>query len=364
MGYTTRQYSKKEIIEKYQYHINNYKNIVDELKLFQNSLYVKEKNIRIFLNEHIEFCIDAVDVLESAINQIKDNTVDNYICVRLEGLFESCKYEHKKLEDTYSRVTYEQSEDFYTYEDIHRKLRAECDEMEYCDGTVKFVKTMITSGSYINIFNSDVQDVSIQQGTVNSTQIKSGKVEECREPSTCIQIEKEKTSLKIILKREFIDLIIGMILILASTLVKKIMEFEVENHIHTVIYIWSITIYILLVVIAVAFIISFCLDLICMVKLRKNGRFVEFMSKKYCIYIILNFFKENGHNDNVFRQVGKCFKNDDGEIYQIKSMLCPYCESKPIGRMCLVKNINENKYIWRCLENSSHEIEFDYKQKF
>ena len=38
--------------------------------------------------------------------------------------------------------------------------------------------------------------------------------------------------------------------------------------------------------------------------------------------------------------------------------------SKPIGKMYLVKNIKENKYIWRCSENTSHEIEFDYKQKF
>lgn len=66
----------------------------------------------------------------------------------------------------------------------------------------------------------------------------------------------------------------------------------------------------------------------------------------------------------MIRPVGKCFKNDNGEIYQIKSMICPCCESQPIGKMHLVKNINENKYIWRCSENSSHEIEFDYKHKF
>lgn len=52
------------------------------------------------------------------------------------------------------------------------------------------------------------------------------------------------------------------------------------------------------------------------------------------------------------------------EKYQIKSMICPCCESKPIGKMYLVKNIKENKYIWKCSENTSHEIEFDYKQKF
>ena len=88
-----------------------------------------------------------------------------------------------------------------------------------------------------------------------------------------------------------------------------------------------------------------------MINLRKNGRFVEFMSKKYCINLILNIFREKGSNDMI-RPVGKCFKNDNGEIYQIKSMICPCCESKPIGKMYLVKNINE-KYLFRTPSGSA-----------
>lgn len=363
MGSTTRQYSKEEIIEKYQRHIDNYENIIVELETFENSVYVKEKNIKIYLNEHERFCKDAVDVLKCAINKINNRTVDQLICVRLRRLFESCKVEHKKLEDTYSRVTYEQTEDFYTYEDIHKKLRTECDEMEYCDETIEFVKAMIISGtSYVNIFERDVNNASFQQGTVDSVQITEN-VDNGKEMPICNQIEKEKTSLKLIFKREIRDLIIGIIFIIVSMLAKKNLEFNGENNIHIVIYIWSLFLYFFLIVIAIVIIISFCWDLICMINLRKNGRFVEFMSRKYCINLILNIFREKGNND-IIRPVGKCFKNDNGEIYQIKSMLCPCCESKPIGKMYLVKNMNENKYIWRCSENLSHEIEFDYKQKF
>ena len=49
MGSATRQYSKEEIIEKYQRHIDNYENIIVELEIFENSVYVKEKNIKIYL---------------------------------------------------------------------------------------------------------------------------------------------------------------------------------------------------------------------------------------------------------------------------------------------------------------------------
>lgn len=34
---------KEEIIEKYQRHIDNYENIIVELEIFENSVYVKEK---------------------------------------------------------------------------------------------------------------------------------------------------------------------------------------------------------------------------------------------------------------------------------------------------------------------------------
>ena len=71
----------------------------------------------------------------------------------------------------------------------------------------------------------------------------------------CNQIEKEKTSLKLIFKREIRDLIIGIILILASMLVKKSLEFNGENNIHTVIYIWSLFVYFFLIVIAISVII-------------------------------------------------------------------------------------------------------------
>lgn len=46
MGSATRQYSKEEIVGKYQRHIDNYENIIVELETFENSEYVKDKNIK------------------------------------------------------------------------------------------------------------------------------------------------------------------------------------------------------------------------------------------------------------------------------------------------------------------------------
>ena len=48
--------------------------------------------------------------------------------------------------------------------------------------------------------------------------------------------------------------------------------------------------------------------------------------------------------DGDFYMIGDVLLNDyNGEIYQIKSMICPCCESQPIGKMHLVKNINEQR---------------------
>ena len=359
MGAVTHQYSAGEIVEKYRKHIANYNNIIVDLKNMMGTTFIKRQNIGIFLNYHLRFCVEAVEVLGDAIEAIQNSTVDESICIRLEGLFESCKHEHRKLEDTYNRVPYEQSKDFYSYENLHSRMREECDEMEYCGATVKFVKTMIVSSSNINVFNGDVRDVLIQQGTVNSKQTKSEKVRNYDGQVICPQIENEKTSFKMIFKRKFIELIIGVFFILVSEFIKKYMGFAEDNDMH----IWCIITYFLSIIVAITFIMSFCWDLVCMTKLSKKGSFVEFMSKKYCIYIILNIFKKDLDKDSIYRQVGKCFKNVDGEIYQIKSIVCPYCKSEPIGKMELIKNLKANKYIWRCLENSSHEVEFDYKQK-
>ena len=43
MGSATRQYSKEEIIEKYQRHIDNYENIIVELEIFENSALFSKK---------------------------------------------------------------------------------------------------------------------------------------------------------------------------------------------------------------------------------------------------------------------------------------------------------------------------------
>lgn len=162
MGSTTQQYSEKEIIEMYQETANRYKKIADELEKIKTTEYVTEIGIKCFLNEHLKFCYDAIDVLEDAVKRINTNRVDEFICLRLEHLFDCCAKEHENLEDTYSRVAYEKSSDFLEYESIHCKLREECDGMSCFDETIKFVRAMIAVKTNSIVINGPVNNAQIQ----------------------------------------------------------------------------------------------------------------------------------------------------------------------------------------------------------
>ena len=79
--------------------------------------------------------------MSEAIETIQNDMVDESMCMRLEGLFNSCAREHKDLEDVYSNVKY--NDEICGYEDVLIRLRDECEDMEYCDETVKFVRAII-----------------------------------------------------------------------------------------------------------------------------------------------------------------------------------------------------------------------------
>ena len=98
MGEVTNQYSAEEIIEKYRTHIHNYNSIIEELKNIMENAYIKKQNIGNFFELHLRFCVEAVNVLNEAIETIQNDMVDESICMRLEGLFNSCAREHKNLE--------------------------------------------------------------------------------------------------------------------------------------------------------------------------------------------------------------------------------------------------------------------------
>lgn len=360
MGTVTHQYSTGEIVEKYRKHIDNYNNIIIDLKNMMETTYIKRKNIGIFLNFHLRFCVEAVNVLNDAIEAIQNDAVDESICMRLERLFESCAKEHKDLEDTYNRINKRYPEEFYQYQDIHTRLREECDDMEYCDETVKFVRAIIRNKTYTNIFYGDATNVQIQQDTHNSSQ-KAGEV--IKEVKDTI-IEKEKTSFKEILRSKAYEAVAGGGLFAVAAILYKAQSKRLFEKMES-----NVTIF-LLVIMSVFFILGIGLLIICVydianiLPLLTKGAFVELESKSEWIDNVFRFFQKS--QDLIpkdIRTTGKCYKNIDGVIYRIKGKRCPYCETKPIGKMFLNYSNYEKKYFWECSQNQAHVVEFDYKKK-
>ena len=84
MGKSTHQYTYEEILRMYHTHMDNYNNIIVELDRIKKSTYIKEKNVDKFLESHLRFCMEAVNVLNDAIVAIQNKAVDNSICLRLK----------------------------------------------------------------------------------------------------------------------------------------------------------------------------------------------------------------------------------------------------------------------------------------
>lgn len=87
--------------------------------------------------------MEAVNVLNDAIVAIQNKAVDNSICLRLKGLFNSCTEEYINLQNTYSKLGEKIFEKFYTLKSIHIRLQKECDAMKFCDSTLIFVEAMV-----------------------------------------------------------------------------------------------------------------------------------------------------------------------------------------------------------------------------
>ena len=356
MGEVTNQYSAEEIIEKYRTHIHNYNSIIEELKNIMENAYIKKQNIGNFFELHLRFCVEAVNVLNEAIETIQNDMVDESICMRLEGLFNSCAREHKNLEDTYNRVNYE----IYGYEDVHIRLRDECDDMEYCNETVKFVREMIRNTSNTNIFYERVENVQIQQGTQNSLQ-QAGKVAN-RMKGTII--EKERTSVNEILKSKAYEGVVACILFAVASILYNVLTKEMLDKIQSNIKIFLLIIMGIFFILGIGLLLICAYDIINILPLRKKGAFVELESKiewmnKFCAL----FQKSDELVQKDIRTTGRCYKNIDGVIYRIKGKKCPYCETQPIGEMFLNYSNYKKMYFWECNQNQSHVVEFDYKKK-
>lgn len=365
MGYATHQYSAEEIVEKYQRHACNYKKIVGDLKQIMETPYIRGKHIDIFLCNHLEFCNDAISVLEEAVKKIEYNIVDESICLRLETLFNNCAKEHRDLEDTYSRVGYQQSEDFDSYETVHDKLREECDSMGYCDETVKFVRALISNKSNTNIFLGDVSDTQIQQNTNNSLQQQgiSEKYADIAIEDT--KVEKEKISIKEIFKEKVFEVIVGAILAMVAWGVNILMKTDMVSSTSLGMRLVILFLMAACGIGAIVYGLAFLFDLINIVRVMQSGKFVEFASKREILGTILSMFSNDTDVTGAGeRCVGETYKNIEGDIYKIGYKICPFCETKPIGKMHLIKDMSSRKYKWVCSEQSSHIMEFDYKKEF
>ena len=360
MGKVTHQYSPREIVEKYRKHIDGYKNIIKDLENILQSSYIKKQNIGIFLKYHLAFCREAIEVLQDAVEAIQSDAVDESICIRLESLFACCAKEHKNLEDTYSRINEEPTKEFNTYYNIHIRLRDACDEMEYCDETVRFVRARIRKKSNTNIFYGEVNNLQIQQDVHNSVQ-KAG-TRETKIKDTII--EKEKTSLKAIFREKAYESIIGIVLFMFATILYKIQLKGMMSALELEIKCLAIIVMIGSALFGIVLLVVCVLDVINVLSLSRVGTFVELESKWKWLGEIGGIFSNSESSEpKDVRSTGKCYKNIDGQIYRIKGKKCPYCETQPIGKMILNYSNCENRYFWKCTQNQAHVMEFDYKKK-
>lgn len=358
MGVVSGQYSKAEIIKKYQKHVSNYEKIICDLKPFIQSSYAKSKKISCFLQYHFEFCNDAINVLQDAINDIENGTVNEMICVRLEKLFKQCVKEHTNLEDTYDRVDYEQSESYFEYYDIHIRLREECDNMGYCDDTVIFVRGMIANNVYTNNYYGDLVNTMIQQGTNESSQEQIVQTTNINKYSVSSVIIKKETTIKEIFINKMVDMVISCVFIILMSILIVFGKSKIYSSFNPAVQLFMLVGFWMIFIISIANMLVGIMDFGKVFSLKQEGKFVELQSKKSLLFVIFS------DNNESLRCVGRIYKNIKGKIYAIKYKECPYCKQEPIGRMYLIKDIVNQKYLWRCSEQPAHKTEFDYKQEF
>ena len=359
MGKSTHQYTYEEILRMYHTHMDNYNNIIVELDRIKKSTYIKEKNVDKFLESHLRFCMEAVNVLNDAIVAIQNKAVDNSICLRLKGLFNSCTEEYINLQNTYSKLGEKIFEKFYTLKSIHIRLQKECDAMKFCDSTLIFVEAMVEKNSNNVIIIGNGNNAQIQQDVRYSEKTI---IKEKNAIKTTV-VEREKTSIVKIFKKKGYEAIFGGIFVLIAIIIYNINYKSSVNVMSN-----NAKIY-LIAVMGILFICGVCLLLICLydafdiLRLLRKGSFVELQSKVEWLYKFLEAIRNSESSDpKDIRGTGKCYMNIEGEIYQIKGKKCPYCEMKPIGNMYMLYSNFRKVYFWECSQNQSHRVEFDYKK--
>lgn len=176
-------------------------------------------------------------------------------------------------------------------------------------------------------------------------------------------VEKEEISIKKILIEKIVEAIIGGILALIASWLGKYLSSDQSTNLQLNIHLILLGALLLCAIGAFVLIVAFVIDLVHIFRLKRNGKFIEFASKKDMVNTIINQFKSDEVKSNI-RSVGKVYKNIDGKVFLVKSKKCPFCKSKPIGDMHLIRDVVNGEYIWVCSEQTSHRISFDYKENF
>lgn len=176
-------------------------------------------------------------------------------------------------------------------------------------------------------------------------------------------VEKEKISIKKILIEKIIEVIIGGLLAFITSLLGKYLSSNGSTTLQLNMHLVLIGLLLVCAVGAFVLLMSFVIDIVHIIQLTKKGKFVELESKIHMVNTVINTFKTNDTKSRP-RSVGKVYKNIDGYIFQINSKKCPFCKSKPIGNMHLIRDVVNSEYVWVCSEQASHMLPFDYKDNF
>lgn len=211
---------------------------------------------------------------------------------------------------------------------------------------------------HINNFHGHTENVNIQQGTYKSSQNNSGRIEVGE------TIIKEKISYSKLFQNKLREVMFAGLVFFISAVYQMNHKVDLQEMFSQTDGIVLLLFMKILFPICLVLVVIFLCDMIKILRLRKKGMSVELQSKIELIRSLLDVFEneKNGYSRDI-RAVGPYYKNIDGEIYRIKEKKCPLCETEPIGRMFLVYSNRSKKYLWRCSQNHSHKIEFDYKKK-
>lgn len=205
-----------------------------------------------------------------------------------------------------------------------------------------------------------MRDVIIEQNNGNVIEtISIGKIICGNEKNYNVDLELKETNIKDLIKsksKELIGSLISIVISIVLDIINK--SVEINNKLSIALIV------IMLIFGALGAIILFCyiLDMIKILKLKTNGKCINFESKREVLQAIIEAVRAE-ENISDEKAIGKLVKNENGKIYEIKGCKCPICNSEPIGYM-YPSSINKNgQYIFECDENRAHRLTFDYKNK-